>query len=147
MPRFAVVAALVLVAGPCPGGTEPSGALSLGTWGGDNTGVIVSDTAMHVHIGCTVGDAPRPSLTDGRFVVVGRYNVTVPPIDLGIFHPAVLTGRVSGGILTLTVALSDTSVTLGPVVAQLGQDPRMGPCPICQPRNTPRDHRASFRSP
>ena len=122
------------MASGCPGGTEPNGALVLGTWGGRNAGVIVSDTTIHVHIGCTVGDAPRPFLTDGRFEVAGLYNVTAHPIDLGIFHPAVFTGRVSDGVMTLTVALTDTSVTLGPIVAQLGRDPEMGPCPICRPR-------------
>ncbi len=34
--------------------------------------------------------------------------------------------------MTLTVALTDTAVTLGPVTLILGQEPRMGPCPICR---------------
>lgn len=134
MPRIAVIAALVVVVGHCPGGTEPSRALPVGTWGGDNVGVVVSDTAIHVHVGCTVGDAPRPVLAADRFEVTGRHNITAYPVDRGIFHPAVFSGHVSNEILTLTVALTDTNVTLGPVVMQLGRDPRMGPCPICRPR-------------
>jgi len=33
--------------------------------------------------------------------------------------------------MTLSVTLTDTAVTLGPVTLVLGQEPRMGPCPIC----------------
>ena len=32
------------------------GELPLGTWGGDSAGMIVSDTALHLHVGCTFGD-------------------------------------------------------------------------------------------
>jgi len=34
--------------------------------------------------------------------------------------------------MTLTVTLTDTAVTLGPVQLTLGKEPRMGPCPICR---------------
>jgi len=33
-----------------------TGPLALGTWGGDSAGMIVSDTAMHLHVACTYGD-------------------------------------------------------------------------------------------
>jgi hypothetical protein len=103
----------------------------LGTWGGDNAAAIVSDT-MHVHIGCTYGNALRPLLTGGQFEIAGSYNITAYPVDRGVFHPAVFTGQVTGKVMTLTVALSDTSVTLGPVEVTLGREPSMGPCPICR---------------
>lgn len=134
MSRFPPVAALVVAAATCPGATEPSGPLPLGTWGGENAGVVVSDTTMHVHLGCTLGDAPRPSIADGRFEVAGLYNITAHPVDLGVFHPALFTGQSSGDVLILTVTLTDTAVTLGPALVRLGREPRMGPCPICRPR-------------
>jgi hypothetical protein len=87
---------------------------------------------MHVHIGCTYGNALRPALTEGRFEVVGSYNITAYPVDRGVFHPAVFVGRVSGKVMTFSVTLSDTSVTLGPVEVTLGREPSMGPCPICR---------------
>ena len=115
----------------CPGQTGPSGDLAMGTWGGDNAAAIVNDT-MHVHIGCTYGNALRPVLTGGRFEVAGWYNITAYPVDRGVFHPAVLVGQVTGKVMTFTVTLSDTSVTLGPVQVTLGHEPSMGPCPICR---------------
>jgi len=132
MAKIAVLAvtALLLLANNCPDETIP---LSLGTWGGENAGVVVTDTAMHVHIGCTLGDARRPTLANGRFEITGRYNITAHPVDRGIYHPATFTGQVSGSTLTLTVRLTDTTVTIGPAVIELGRDPRMGPCPICRP--------------
>jgi len=39
---------------------------------------------------------------------------------------------VVGSSLTLTVTLTDTTVTLGPVLVFFGKEPRMGPCPICR---------------
>lgn len=133
MTRIALLTALAVVTGSCLGTTQPAGPLPLGTWGGDNAGVIVSDTALHAHLGCTYGNAPRPSLTDGRFEVAGLFNITAYPVDAGLFHPAVFRGQVNGLMMSLTVVLSDTDVTLGPALVQLGREPRMGPCPICRP--------------
>src|SRR2546430_10032323 len=42
---------------------------------------------------------------------------------------------------SLTVTLTDTAVTLGPVELTLGQTPKLGPCPICLTR------RAAARPP
>ncbi len=40
-----------------------------GKWGGDNAGLIVDNTDVHVHIGCTLGNATGPIRpdTNGRF--------------------------------------------------------------------------------
>ncbi|MEO8195056.1 MAG: hypothetical protein ABI681_14480 [Gemmatimonadales bacterium] len=105
-----------------------------GTWGGENAGLIASDTSAHVHIGCTVGDTDSPIHpgADGRFEATGTYNVDAFPIDRGILHPARFTGRVDGDRLTLTVTLTDDSRQLGPVTLTLGKEPKMGPCPICR---------------
>ena len=47
-------------------------------------------------------------------------------------HPVRFTGSTDGHLMTLTVALTDTAVTLGPVQLELRKEPRMGPCPICR---------------
>ena len=45
----------------------------IGTWGGDNAGMIVNGNDVHVHIGCTLGDAVGPIHPDenGHFEVSG----------------------------------------------------------------------------
>ena len=107
-----------------------------GRWGGDNAGLIVDDAAIHVHIGCTLGNAAGPIRPDanGRFEAIGTYNVDAYPVDRGIIHPARFTGHINGETMTLTVALTDTALVLGPVTLTYGKEPKMGPCPICRAR-------------
>lgn len=112
--------------------------LSVGSWGGQGAGAIVSDTGVHVHVGCTLGDFPRPAALDstGRFDVAGSYVLRAFPVQHGPSLPARLTGVVRGGRLTFSVAIDDTVekklVALGPLSVTLGQEPRLGPCPICR---------------
>lgn len=105
-----------------------------GTWGGDDAGLIATDTSAHVHIGCTLGDTKGKIVpgTDGRFSIMGTYNVDAYPVDRGILHPAEFSGRITGITMTLTVVLTDTGRQLGPVTLILGKEPKMGPCPICR---------------
>jgi hypothetical protein len=132
---------LALVLGACSSDTTSpafDGALPLGTWGGENSGMIVGDTAMHLHVGCTYGDVSgRISLSaNGQFDVAGSYLLRAYPIAIGPTMPARFVGRVDGGKATVTVTVNDTvehkSVVLGPVVVTWGTDPKMGPCPICR---------------
>ncbi len=105
-----------------------------GTWGGENAGLLVSDADVHVHIGCTLGDATGPIRpdADGRFTATGTYNVDAYPVDRGIVHPAQFTGQITGQTMTLTVTLTDIARVLGPVTLIYGKEPHMGPCPICR---------------
>ena len=128
---LAVVLA-ALLSPDCPSAPKPP--YPAGTWGGENAALIADDTSAHIHIGCTYGNIHhrlelRP---DGSFDMVGEHNITAHPIDLGVMHPARFSGRVSAFKMTLTVALTDTAVTLGPVVLMLDKEPHMGPCPICR---------------
>ena len=138
---LALVTAFVAVVGCASSGSAPvpvDGNLALGTWGGDNAGMIVGDTAMHLHVGCTFGDVSgRIALApDGSFDVAGSYMLRAYPITVGPSVPARFRGRVDGAVATVTVTVNDTvqhaTVLKGPVTVTFGDQPRMGPCPICR---------------
>jgi len=130
-----------LLVSSCSGSSllPPSdGILGVGTWGGDNSGVVVTDSAVHVHVGCTFGDMPGGVQldADGRFTIDGSYVLRAYPIQIGPSLPAQFSGRVAGRTLTLAIAVNDTVerkvVALGPITVVYGHDPEMGPCPICR---------------
>jgi hypothetical protein len=136
----ALAATVALGAVNCRGSHEvtlPGGSLALGTWGGDNAGVIATDSVTHVHVACTFGDMPGNIAlnTDGRFTVDGTFVLRAYPVLVGPTLPAQFSGRVSGHTLTLAIAVNDTVakkiVALGPVSVEFGRTPSMGPCPIC----------------
>ena len=135
MARFSVVGLLVASIACATATSTPAGNLVIqGTWGGDNAGLIVNLNDVHVHIGCTLGDANGPVTTDknGHFEAVGTYNVDAYPVNRGIEHPAKFSGDVVGNTMSLTVTLTDTARVLGPVSLIYGKQPQMGPCPICR---------------
>ncbi len=129
-----VLSLLVGALWACDPAHGPVRPLVVGTWGGDNAGLIATDSSAHVHIGCTAGDVEGALQVGpgGRFEAPGRYNITLYPVARGPDHPARFTGEVTGMVMTLTVTLTDTAVTLGPVQLTFGKEPRMGPCPICR---------------
>jgi hypothetical protein len=132
--------ALALVLATCSDGSlvPADGKLAIGTWGGDNAGVIVTQSVTHVHVGCTFGDVPGEVALgpDGRFTVDGSYVLRAFPIMIGPSLPAQFSGRVVGRRLTLAIAVNDTVekkvVALGPITVVYGREPEMGPCPICR---------------
>jgi hypothetical protein len=115
-----------------------NGQLALGTWGGDNSGIIVTDSAAHVHVGCTFGDMPGNIQLDatGRFTINGSYVLRAYPVQVGPPLPAQFSGRVIGRTLTLAIAVNDTVekkvVAMGPITVVYGRQPQVGPCPICR---------------
>jgi hypothetical protein len=132
--RAAIALALVAAIGCGDGPPTPIVVRLDGTWGGEDAGLIVTDSLAHVHIGCTLGDASGPIFAspDGRFEAVGTYNIDAYPVDRGIIHPARFIGQIAGRMMTLTVELTDTTVVLGPVLLIRDREPHMGPCPICR---------------
>jgi hypothetical protein len=130
-----LLAAAALAA--CERALPPGDEIAQGTWGGEDSGLIVQQGAAHLHIGCTFGDfaAPIPLDGHGRFSVSGSYMLRAYPVAVGPSLPATFTGLVRGEELTVGVTVNDTvrdeTVSLGPVTLVLGRDPRMGPCPIC----------------
>ena len=129
--------------GPGPGETV------VGTWGGTEAGLIATDSSAHLHIACTYGNTKEPIVLDDarRFSVAGVYNITAHPVDIGVFHPALLTGVVYGSELVITVALTDTAVVLGPVRLRLGVEPGFTNCPICRADGAGRLMPAGTRRP
>src|SRR6202165_3732079 len=123
MRRSAILSIFAVLA--CSAATSTRITEVAGTWGGDNAGLIVSNTDVHVHIGCTLGDAVGPIHPDanGRFEANGTYNVNAYPVDRGIVHPAQFTGQIIDQTMTLTVSLADTARVVGPVTLTYGKEP------------------------
>ncbi|MBL0173571.1 MAG: hypothetical protein IPP90_23355 [Gemmatimonadaceae bacterium] len=151
--RTMIAVALICAIGcdtDSPSGPPANGVLAVGTWGGDSAGVIVTDTLLHVHIGCTYGDIPRHVTldTDGRFTVSGSFLLRAYPVAIGPTMPAQFVGRVSGSTLIITVTVNDTIdrkvVIRGPAVVQFGKEPKMSNCPICR---TPGDRESARTMP
>ena|SRR5204863_2417643 len=137
--RRHAAAIVVLVCAACAGANLPpfNGALAVGTWGGDGAGMIVGDTSMHLHIGCTYGDVSgRVPVANGAFDVSGIYMLRAYPIAIGPTLPARFAGTIAGNRVTITVTVQDTvehkTVARGPVVVTYGDQPRLSPCPICR---------------
>ena len=137
MNRPALALLIVAALAACERALPPPDQIADGTWGGEDSGLIVQQGAAHLHIGCTFGDFVAPVALDrqGRFNVQGSYMLRAYPVAVGPSFPATFAGFVRGDELTIAVVVNDTiqheSVTRGPVTLVLGRDPRMGPCPIC----------------
>lgn len=136
----------LLVLRDCQSLTPQGGELVVGTWGGENAGLIADDTIAHVHIACTFGNTKEgiEAGVGGRFDVAGEYVLRAYPVAVGPSLPARFQGVVSGKSLVLSVVVqdttADTTVTLGPVRLYFGREPKMQMCPICR---TPGEQMAS----
>ena len=114
------------------------GLLPLGNLGGDNAGMIVGDTATHLHIGCTYGDVSGRIVLDqdGQFDVAGSYMLRAYPLTIGPAVPARFVGRLEGSTVVVTVTVNDTVqkvvVVKGPASVTYGVEARDMPCPICR---------------
>lgn len=134
----ALFALLVACSGTKVYVAPPDGLIPLGNYGGDSAGMIVGDTATHLHIACTYGDVSGRITVDanGRFDVGGSYMLRAYPITRGPAVPARFVGRLVGNRVTVTVTVNDTvekqTVVRGPVTMRLGDAPQLGPCPICR---------------
>ena len=137
-----VSAAIVVVAALSCAAASPAvpadRLLPLGTYGGDSAGMIVGDTSMHLHVGCTFGDVSGrvPVDANGRFDVAGSYVLRAYPVTVGPSVPARFTGTIDGDRVVVTATIDDTvehrTLVHGPVSVRLGVEPNLGPCPICR---------------
>ena len=112
--------------------------IPLGNYGGDSGAMIVGDTALHLHIGCTFGDVSGrvPVDANGRFDIAGSYTLRAYPIMVGPSVPARFTGTIDGNRVVIMATIDDTvehrTVVQGPVSVTLGVEWRNPPCPICR---------------
>lgn len=65
-------------------------------------------------------------------LIADHQSITASPVDRGIMHPARFSGAIVGGGMVLTVTLTDTAVTVGPIALVHGAEPQMHVCPICR---------------
>jgi len=76
------------------------------------------------------------SIADGLARTDGTFSKLRLTSENAASQPPINNTQPAAGVLahmmTLTVTLTDTAVTLGPVQLTLGQEPQMGPCPICR---------------
>ena len=133
MTRFSVFPSVFAVLA-CSAATSTPITQVVGTWGGDNAGLIVTDTDVHIHIGCTLGDAVGPINPDanGRFEANGTYNVDAYPVDRGIIHPATIHGTDHRTDDDADGLAHRYRAGVSPVTLIYGKEPQMGPCPICR---------------
>jgi len=142
MPRPLLALSAAVLAFACSSTSTPlppnDGFIALGTWGGDTAAMIVGDTAMHLHIGCTFGDVSGrvPLDAQGHFDVSGSYMLRAFPIAVGPSVPARFTGRLDANVISVTATIDDTvqkkTVVLGPVKVTYLVEPKMRNCPICR---------------
>lgn len=138
--RTQVLATLLMLSACASAETLVSadGLLPLGNYGGENAGMIVGDTATHLHIGCTYGDVSGRIALDqnGQFDVAGSYMLRAYPIAVGPAVPARFVGRLQGSTVVVTVTVNDTVqkaiVVKGPASVTYGVEPKDMPCPICR---------------
>ena len=139
MIRPAVITAGLALLAACSGGLDPTVAdrIVVGTWGGENAGMVVNDSVAHVHVGCTYGNFQLPAAFDqaGRFEASGEYLLRAYPVAVGPTMPARIEGTLFRDQLTFTVTVNDTIaktiVVVGPATVTHGREPKLGPCPIC----------------
>lgn len=97
-----------------------------GAWGGDHVALTVTDAGGHVEFDCAHGDLTEPLSVDntGRWAVKGTYarerGGPVRQGDEQTSRPARYSGRLEGDSLQLTVALADTSETVGTFALKRG---------------------------
>src|SRR5258708_39199810 len=105
--RGLLAPALALVAACGASRLEP-GTVAVGTWGGEEAGLLVRADGAHAHIGRTYGDVtgPIPFDPDGRFDVAARWNVSAFPVERGGVQEARMSGRLSRRSPTFTAKLS-----------------------------------------
>jgi len=103
------------------------GPLGPSVWGGQEAGLVVTDTGATAQFACAVGTIPGAIVRDavGRFRVAGIYALTPGPAYLP--HPATYDGTVIGDAMTLSVLVPEVSAQpVGPFALVRGR-PFTGP--------------------
>ena len=125
---LAVLAAALVFTGCEESVTGPRASrISLGVWGGESAGLVVTADGATADFGCSSGKIETPLVADvsGRFEVTGTI-VFAAGVPDGPAHPARFVGRVEGDTLTLEARILEPAASIGPVTLRFGQ-PFTGP--------------------
>ena len=129
-PRWLAPAVLVAaVSVACGSGSGPmtldDPSTLAGTWVAENVVLTVTDADAHLEMPCAHGDTAG-AITQNPFSVVGTFARDVGPAL--IERPAVYTGRVVGGTMTLEIRLTDTNELAGSLKLTRGSPGRFAKC-------------------
>jgi hypothetical protein len=138
--RLLVWQTLRLVGVLCLGGSmlacgsplEPS-LVAEGQWGGDHVAATVTAAGAHFEFDCASADSSQPLTLDERqrFTVPGRFVPEHPSVVEGQVedaHPSTIAGTVMADQMTLTIRLTDTGNTIGPLTLERGVSSRLSKC-------------------
>lgn len=127
---IALGAAILAVTACADGLTAPP----LGDWGGEHIAMVVTGTGAQLEYDCAYGtiDTPIELSASGGFVAPGTHTFEHGgPIREGEppdTHPAEYRGWIVGGIMTLTVTVTDTSRAVGTFTLRRGRNPLIFKC-------------------
>ena len=105
-----------------------------GSWGGVHIGMEVADKGADIEFDCAHCTISERLVLDreGRFRTKGAYvREHGGPIREGetpVSHPASYSGNVRGKVMTLTVALTDSSESIGTFTLTQGSEARVFKC-------------------
>ena len=111
-----LVVVLCLACSGTPAGPSP---VDTGVWGGDHVTMSVSASGTHLEFDCAHGDIPGALSADhGAIASTGTYvrehggPIRVDePMDV---HPALYSGSLSNGRMSLSIRLTDSGDVVGP---------------------------------
>jgi hypothetical protein len=108
--------------------------VTLGSWGGDQARLELTEEEGQIEFACAHGSLQGPIRLDrqGRFAVSGQFVQEAPgPIRLGHEpkpRPASYSGAVVGKKMTLQVRLTDADEAIGTYTLELGSPGRVRKC-------------------
>ena len=129
-----VATGLMVATIACSNPTGPGNPLPTGTWGGEHVALEITAEGGRIEYDCAHGDLSEPLVVDrsGRFDVTGthtpKHGGPVREDEKLVSRPARYVGRVDGGLMTLTVTVTDTAETLGTFALTRGVAGRLLKC-------------------
>lgn len=118
----------------CSNPTGPGNPVPIGTWGGEHVALEVTAEGGRIEYDCAHGNLGEPLIVDrsGVFDVTGTHTPEhggpVREDEKLASRPARYVGRVDGGLMTLTVTVTDTGERLGTFALTRGVAGRLLKC-------------------